>query len=405
MIARCRERLVRIAVAMLSMFVGMASGSSPVRSADLQVRLERTAGEPVSGNLIAIDGDAVSLDVDGRQLTVPVADVRRIVRMAAAPQPRHAVAIRTCDGGRLTGDRFVEADGTARIGRDDGTIEIPADRIARAAWLAPDEDEPAWLAAVPAEPGADLVVIRRDDGPTFVECAVTGVSTDAVTVVLDGDVIPVNLARVAGIVWLREPARPATGTIVRLTGGRLIARSIRWSADACILDGSIHLPPAAVESIDYAAGRTLPLADLEPEQVEGEPFFGSLAEIEQLRSFFAPRIVPAAGDAPAAIIMRPRTVATWRVPADARRFRARVTRDLVETATARVEVAAAVDGREAFRARLPNTPASRAGSADEQTSDILDLDVTGGRRLTLTIEFAGSDVGCPVRLTEAVFEQ
>ncbi len=384
--------------------IGLLAGGSLVGAEAISsflVRLERSAGEPVRGDLLSVAADTIRILIDGEPHSFPVAEVRRVVREEARAERHQPVRVVTRDGSHLAGDDFLQTADRCLIGGEAGPIEIPAERIARVAWLGEREPEPAWLAAVPAEPAADLVVVRREDGHTFVECAVSGVDGDAVTVVLDGETIPVKRGKVAGIVWLRAPAPRPAGPVVAVVGGRLTVERIRWSPEAFLLDEAIRLPPAALLSIDYAAGRTLPLATLDPERVTVEPAFGSLAAIEGLADFFAPRTIPPAdGDGPAALILRPRTVATWRVPPGGRRFRARLSRNVAETATTTVDICLDLDGREVFRTRLSGA-ADQGGIAPVP----IDLDVTAGRRLTLTVDFVGSDLGCPVRLAEAVFER
>lgn len=379
----------------------------------MPVRLELSAGgEPVRGQLVAIDGETVQVRVDGGAArSWPVTAIRRVVRETAGAQPRPAVVVTTRDGGTLGGDDFTHTAAAGVISHASGRIEVPAERIARVAWLAAEERSPAWLDRIPAEPAADLVVIRGTDGPTFVECAVTGVDESAVTVVLDGDTIPVKRAKVAGIVWLREPVAEPLGPVVTFTDGRLVARQVRWTPETFVIDDVVRLPPAAFGSIDYAVGRTLPLAEIEPEAVDVEPAFGSLAGVEGLAAFFAPRSVPAAdGQGPPAMVLRPRTVATWRVPTDARRFRARLSRDVVETAPATVDAVVELDGREVARHRLGGIAEAAGGSAGPGPEPsggpaAVDIDVSAGRRLTLTVDFVGTDLGCPVRIVDAVFEK
>jgi len=174
--------------------IGLLAGGSLVgaeaRSSYL-VRLERSAGEPVRGDLLSIAADTIEILIDGEPRSFPVAEVRRVVREEALPERPQPVRVVTRDGSHLAGDDFLQTADRCLIGGEAGPIEIPAERIARVAWLGEREPEPTWLEAVPAEPAADLVVVRREDGHTFVECAVSGVDDDTVTVVLDGETIPV----------------------------------------------------------------------------------------------------------------------------------------------------------------------------------------------------------------------
>ena len=363
----------------------------------LEVRVERVAEEPLTGRLVAIDAATVQLEIEGNKQAIPLATVRQLARTGAAPATPPAVRLTLTDGGTVAGADFVQQGPRGVVQFGGGRIELPIERVQQVAWLAAGETEPSWLAAKPERPASDLVVVRREDGQEFVGCAVAGVSEEHVTVVLDGETIPVKRAKVLGIEWLREAVQPG-GTVVRLDGGRLAAREIRWSEQAFTID-DIQLPSDSLVAIDFAAGRTTLLTGLPLETVTVEPFFGALAADQGLAAFFAPRTVAAADGGPAVLVVRPRTVATWRVPGESRRFSGAVSRTVPVEAAAAVEVAIAIDGREAWRRRLGG-----AGS-DEPEPVVLDLDVAGGRRLTLTVDFVTGDLGCGVRLVGGAFEK
>jgi hypothetical protein len=73
-----------------------------------------------------------------------------------------------------------------------------------------------------------------------VECAITGVSADTVTVVLEEETIPVKRSKVLGLQWLREDTSAAAGAagraVVSVAGGGLRASRVEWSADAFVID-------------------------------------------------------------------------------------------------------------------------------------------------------------------------
>jgi len=312
------------------------------------------------------------------------------------------VLVITSDGGRLTGDDFLVDGERAIVPVDDERIELPLTRVKTVAWMDGGQAPPDWLDTIPEEPLADLVVVRRDDGQAFVECAVVGVSPENVTVVLDGETIPVRREKVLGVVWLRERREPPGGTIVTLADGQLAAGRLVWSAAGLLLDVDTRLPAAAFTTIDFAAGRSVALATLSPERSQAEPFFGSLAKVDGLAAFFAARrLADTTGKTAGAVVMRPRSEVTWRIPADSRRFRATLAADAAPAAAA-VEVSIRLDEREIARRRLGG-PAGEALAADREPA--IDLDVSGGRRLTVVVDFVPGDIGCGVRLADGVFEK
>ena len=392
-----RSHLLAAALTVAVLTARLAAEEPRADAPAVAVRADLVAGEPLTGRLVAIDEDALRIEVEGSERTIPLATVRQIVRTAAAQATPPAVVLTTTDGGVVSGADFVQEGQRGIVRRGSRQIELPIERVRRVAWLAAGEQEPGWLAAKPERPQTDLLVVRREDGQEFVECAVAGVSDEHVTVVLDGETIPVKRAKVMGIEWLREEG-PAAGTVVRLAGGRLAARTVRWSPEAFTVD-DVRLPPEALEALDFAAGRMTPLAGLPLETVTVEPFFGSLANAKGMAAFFAPRTLAATDGDADVIVVRPRTVATWRLPAESRRFRGSLSRAVPADAPAAVEVVITVDGRERWRRRLGGT------GADEQEPVGFDLDVGGGRRVTLTVDFVAGDPGCGVRLVGGAFEK
>ena len=390
-----RSRPITAAAVAITLFAAAAHGDDS--SAD--ARVELADGTGARGMLLAIDEETVTLVAEGERRSWPLANVRRVVSEPAGRAAAATVQVLLADGGELTGTDFLQEGDTGVVTVAEGRIVLPLERVRSVAWMAAGDERPAWRDGLPAEPAGDVVVVRREDGPEYVECAIAGVGAESVSVVLDGETIPVKRAKILGLEWLREPAEPAGGTVVRVAGGRIQAGLVRWSAEGLEIDGSLRLPAPLLRSIDYAAGRTVPLATLPPERTDVEPFFGSLAAVDGLAAFFAPRFIAGPDkDSPGTLLARPRTVATWRVPADSRRFRAAVTRDVPVSAPARVEFVIAIDGRESFRRRLD-------AAAVEDGPIAIDCDVTGGRRLTITVDFVAGDIGCGVRLAEAAFEK
>jgi len=370
-------------------------------SPDVQVRVEGTAAAPLQGVLRSIDREALELIVDGESRRVPLASVRSLAAVAGpegGPVPPAAVEVVGDGGLTIGGDDLRWEEGRATIVRGTAAIDLPIERLRRAVWR-PAADAagagiPDWLAAVPAEPAADLVAVMQPEGFELVECAITAISPTAVTVMLDGERIPVNRRKVLGLVWVRPPvaqATPATGaTQVSIVGGTLGASTVEWRDGGLVLDGEIRVPGDLLRSIDFAAGRTVALVAVEPETTSSEPFFGGLTAIDGLASFFAPQIVTPA-DGQSAWLMRPKATATWRVPDDSRRFHARAVRGA--SASAVVVWARADDGAE-WRQRLDGAGATP-----------IEIDLHDARRLTIGVEFADGGVGVPVRFDDAGFEK
>lgn len=394
------------------LFAGPGMVACPVLAGGPPMRLEMADGSSAAGALESIAADEVRIVADGVGRSFPVAAIRRIVRTqspAALPQP--PVTVTTTAGERLTGDDFTWTGDVAALLRGGEPIELPIGLVQMVAWRRPEDgaDAPAWLPALPERPESDLVIVGSGTAAECVSCAITAVTAESVTVVLDGETIPVKRAKVAGLLWLRPEGAARGGIVVSTRAGRIAAAEIVWSADGgLLLDGRVRAPADWLDSIDYAAGRTVRLTALEAERIDVEPYFGGLKDVEGLAAFFAPRSVAAADDDTApSLIFRPRTVGVWRVPADSRRFRG-VLRSAGE-ATPRAVVAIDLDGREIFRHAFERRPETDGDATRPSTGDAhgvpIDLDVSGCRRLTLTVDFAAGGPGGPVAIDDARFEK
>jgi len=363
-----------------------------VRADDFSATVDTTSSGTLTGRLERVDAEGVRVTVDGAARALPLDGVRAVtLSAAAAAAAPPTVAVTCADGSRLSGTDVVWHDDTLTLAHPAGPITLPSARARMIVWDGGSGD-PAWLAAVPADEESDLLVVRKGDGFEFVACAITAISPETVTVVLDEETIPVKRGKVLGVRWLRDAA-PRGRVWVSVDGGRLAASDVTWTADGLVVDGAIRLPAAVLRSIDYAAGRTVRLATLPTDQLDVEPFFGALGSIEGLSRYFVPRPVPAAGDrSPPGLVIRPRTVAVWRIPAGGRRFRTRLA-SAADAGPATVTIS--VDDRRVFE---------QVVSGQEATP--VELDLAGGRRLGVTVDFgpAGALAGA-VRLEEPVIEQ
>lgn len=399
----CRIALALGSVAMLVVAAPCALADGPPRT----VTIERVSGGPVTGSLLRIDAESVQIEVDGRLDALPVETIRTVVlpKVAAAGTRDEAVAVTLLDGSRLTGDRFVWAGETASITRGGEDAVLPAERVRMVAWPAPAAGTaPPWLALLPEPADNDVVVVGAGDTYDCVACALTGVTAEAVTVVLDGETIPVRREKVVGLRWLRD-ATPPRGIQVAVAGGTIQAATITWSPDGLVIDDAVRMPAAWLRGLDYASGRTVSLVGLDPERVDVEPFFGGLADVAGLASFFAPRVVP--GDAASGgLLVRPRTRAVWRVPEDARRFRASAVPAAPVSGDALRDVGVitiALDGRAVLHEPVVVRTESDAG---ESSAGAIDVDVSAARRLEILVDFPDAGgMGGPVLLRSPAFEK
>ena len=212
-----------ICLATLSWVVLMMVPPVATATAPLLVDVEQGDGSVSSGRLERIDGDGVRLvdvaGVEGGILSLPAERVRAVRRTAGGIDDEttnsHPLVLTMIDGSTLSGtDVAWDGSQPALVIRPEGQIELPAGRIRSIAWRPAGTAAaatPAWQEAIPEGTESDLVVVGSDASYEFVECAITGVSADTVTVVLEEETIPVKRSKVLGLQWLREDTSAAAG--------------------------------------------------------------------------------------------------------------------------------------------------------------------------------------------------
>lgn len=390
------------AIVMAGLVAGLPGSGTAAAEEATVVTVAMTGGDSVSGRLEAIDAGGIRLVAESAARVLPVASVRRIDRQAAAAAATAGVMLIGTDGARLSGTDVTWEGDTVRLETSAGAISIPVGRVQTIDWLRADrqggnEAEPRWRQSLPEEMESDVVVVAKGDETQCVPCAILGITADTVRVMLDGETIPVKRDRVVGIEWLREPAA-AGGIIVEVAGGILPASRVEWSPEGLVIDDVVRLPAASLRSIDYAAARTTRLAGLSPERLDVEPFFGSLAAIDELAAAFRPRVI--ADDIESLrrdLLLRARTAAVWRVPPGSRSFTTTISK--AGSVGSGPLVVIAVDEREVFRGSIEEQPTP--GGAG---SSLVEVSLDGARRLSITVDYGrAGPVGGAVILQDPLF--
>ncbi len=390
------------AIVMAGLIAGLPGNWAAAAEEGTAVTVAMAGGDSVTGRLEAIDASGIRLMTESAARVLPVASVRRIDRQGAAAAAAAGVMLIGTDGGRLSGTDVTWEGDTVRLETSAGAISIPVGRVQTIDWLRADhpggnDAEPVWRQSLPEELESDVVVVAKGDETQCVPCAILGITADTVRVMLDGETIPVKRDRVVGLEWLREPAA-AGGIIVDVAGGILSASRVEWSPKGLIIDDAVRLPAASLRSIDYAAARTTRLAGLSPERLDVEPFFGSLAEIDELAGAFRPRVLADNdGSLRRDLLIRARTVAVWRVPPGSRSFTTTISRGMAVGSGPLLVIA--VDEREVFRRSIEDE--STAGGVG---NGLVEVSLDGARRLSITVDYGrAGPVGGFVILRDPLF--
>jgi hypothetical protein len=392
---RSLGRLIRGSVCLL-MLVAIASRTNAAGN----WRFDGADGSSQFGELTGLNASEVTFVSDAGQVTLPTLAVRVIEAVEKPKLSPVGVRVWLADGSLLTGDALQTGSEGLTLQQQGEAFAVPLKAVSKIAWdLSGQGFEPAdimsipeWQSSVPTAVDSDLIVIRKatDPEPVYqcVPCAILSIDAEHVTVSLDEDRIPVKRERVAGLVWLRaEMEAPLRSAVVDLAGGRLLATDVRFLTDRQVFQfdtiwtQGITIPADSVLSIDLAAGRTVSLVAVPPEETVVEPFFAGLVKLDELSPAFEPRIITAEQAASASVggpllLVTPKTSMLWKVPQGTQRLRMGVAVERPQTGGC--DLAVVVDGTEVLRRNI---------TSETDQAELIDVSVAGGRRLEIVVDF------------------
>ena len=246
-----------------------------------QFQASTLSGQSASGAVVALTDQDVTLDAAGHRTTLKLSDVRLLGRVnppVATAEPSQ-VWVGLTDGSRLSGSGYEVSKGTARLKLSDGpSIEIPTKWIARVEFPLPGAPPSAWP-ELPNDQSADLIVVKKKEGTDLVEGVAGDVSAAAVQFTVDGENIPVKLAKVAGLIYYHPAEAAALPTpacsVVGFGGWKIGAKDVALAGGQLKITTTfgavIDRPLDAVRSLDYSAGHLVYLSDLPAASVDWTP--------------------------------------------------------------------------------------------------------------------------------------
>lgn len=272
------------------------------------VQITRLSGATETGTLESISTESLMMQSGGQTITVPMGDLLLITMAGAggaAPVDPQRLILR--DGSEISGtagSRTAKAVSLTSGGL--GTLEIPVEAVESIRLQA---DNPAfrtqWETFRKRETTKDLLIVAKRDGSglDFLAGVVSSFNGEKLEFLLDGETVPVPLARVYGVVFGKAdgaapPAKPA-GKVSLGTGDQLAVKEFTTSAGHLQVittwDQTIPVALDAVRQIDLSGGRLTYLSDLaslDEKFLGADPensLLAGLATDEQQQLLFGPR--------------------------------------------------------------------------------------------------------------------
>jgi hypothetical protein len=388
-----------------------------------QVSVSRLLGEPLEGELQAIDPTQLVVNVAGVEQAVELADVLQIdfanTRSAEPAAARERIEL--ADGSRITGTVFTWLPPDANLqGTEAEPMRLPSEAVTAVRWGNAAALSKRWNELRSEPRSTDLLVVYRQERTALegIEGVVEEVTAKTVEFKLDGEPLSAPREKVFGILFVRSEANAAAAAPIKLTstGGEiLLPTSVELEAEELIATTawgfSRRLRLSDLKRLDYSAGKVLYLSEIDSLQLAwnsptpAPPNLSAkfdlndwaLARDESLLS--GPLMLPS-DDKPSSrrfrrgLSLRAGVTATFARPAEFSRLRATVAIDPGAAEVGDTELIIQADGAELQRISVTGTQVTP-----------LDVELGACQQLTLIVEAGDSPTGDIVNLGDARFSK
>ncbi len=354
------------------------------------VEISTPRGERHLGRLAELNSAVAVIVVDDVRRELPFSQVLEIRFPATATPPDPPgpddVQVQLADGSQISGRNFGVVGGEAHLQTAMfGAWQAAPTAVSRVRF-GPGNSRlnEAWAALVQRESKTDTLVIRKGELLDHLS-GVIGDVDDKVHFLLEGEEIPVGRDRVFGLIYARRPApgaKPACQVALR-NGDLLQASRVEWNGagfEARLTSGgTIALPVAALESLDFSAGKLKYLSQLEPREVKYTPYFDVVFPYRRDRSLDGGPLRLKGVTYTRGLALHSRTLLRYRIAGEYSRFQAVMGIDQsVEFKGGCVHVVVSGDGKPLFESDV----------RDGDQPKPLDLEVRGVRDLEFLVDFA-----------------
>lgn len=360
------------------------------------VELRTADGQAVVGSLVRLSAAEAAIETPAGLRAFSTDSLAAIVRPGLRPRPPGALELRVelADGSSIVAADFMTHGDSASLTVAGRKLTVPRKAVAsmRLAGLNPAMTA-EWNRILENKPTGDLLVIRKGDAIDYHQGVLGDVSETEVTFTLDGDRIPVKRIKVCGVVYYHGPSQSPAGGVCKVfdaDGSTWAVQSLKLADELQLQTPaglSISLPLSKLCRIEFAAKEDAFLSDVKPESVQWRPYVAPSKDLPVLAEFNLPQWNKAsertslslAGRRYAkAIAATPRTTIVFRLPERFRSLKAVAGIDDQYRPNGAVKLTISGDDRVLFEGVFLGSGPPRA----------VECDLTGVRRLTLSIEFA-----------------
>jgi hypothetical protein len=263
----------------------------------LPVKVSTLDGQRLSGALQSLSPTEAVVVVGEETRTLPVSNLHEVRPHSDAdvqprPPDRLEISVTLRDGSLLLPTEFTATQREAALVCPLlGDVRAPKAAVAsiRLQRLTSKLAAP-WQDLLQREHRDDMVVVRKGDALDHVGGVVGTISAESVSLLLEGQTIPIPRSRVFGVIYAtgnRADEKPLCRFDL-IDGQQLAAASARLEEDAFLVQATsgaeVRLAAGDVQRIDFSLGKIRSLMDVEPTLVtypEDHPLY--LADVWKVR--------------------------------------------------------------------------------------------------------------------------
>ena len=365
------------------------------------------AGAKVSGRLVSLTDSGVTVETKGGRVEVPsteVLDVRFLLPAGTVPALTKPPAawVRLVDGSLIGCGAVSATPKLAKLQTEQlGPLSIPAAQVSSVRFGRADRGViESWRELLGREIKRDRLVILKGKTLDYLDGVVGSIDDKQIKFLLDGDEIPVPLARVYGIIFFRKSqGRAAAGPVCLAalrSGDRFGLARVRVDGKTCrgTLAGgaAVSISVSQIERLDFTASRLVYLSALTPRDVEHVPYFDVTWKYRRDRNLDGGPLKVGGQRFARGLALHSKTRLVYSLAGRHRRFQAWMGIDALVGRRGNVHVVISADGKTLLETDVKGTDKPR----------LVDLDVTGKRELQILVDFGGDlDIADHLDLADA----
>lgn len=372
-------------------------------------------GTQIRGELTSISDQEVTVTVDQQAQTVASEQLQSIIfnKARATVPDDNKLTVRLHDGSTLMARSVLATATNARITiSDDVSYRLNSDSLSSIQFkVLTEQAQQDYDAILDAESAGDVLIVLRPSGAIDeLEGIIERIDDQAVTFNFDGDRIPVELTKLAGVKLLQPGSLkilPTACSLTDLNGNAWRARTFNLNAEEDTLTfetgmgDEISLQLDRVQKLQFASTNVVYLSDLAPESSQWTPYLSGRLIRNRLNQLYSPvkdrsanggAIVIGEQQFSKGLSLRSKSILTYRLTEEFKTLQLTVGLAMEAKGRGNIDLIILADNKQLFQ------------DAFEDPDDIrqLELDITGIRRLSITVDYGKNlDFGDLLHLGDA----